>query len=91
MGDFTKPYARRRSYYGKTSTPPRWHRLVGVGDSTAPSGKGEGRLRRATMLCGYTVDWNPVIREDPLEHRSEVKTKSIRCSKCDAAAEKGKA
>lgn len=90
MGDWQKPYARRRRYYGKTSTPPRWHQVVKVEDIVGTRGKTDF-WRRVTMLCGYTYEWETIFGGDAFEHKSEVKTKSLRCSKCDKidAARKG--
>lgn len=80
MGDFNKPFFRRRRYHGKTATPPKWHRLVKTEIVVGVNGF---RWRTVEALCGYTYEWEVDFNADMLEHKTDVKTARLRCSKCD--------
>lgn len=74
MGDEpVKAFFRRNAFAPLGyQTTPKWHRVASAINGVW------------TAKCGYRFEF---LLEEPLE-RNAVKTRSLRCSKCDAAHEK---
>lgn len=78
---------RRQSYRTEANfaTEPLWHRLERItrGDDDTPS---RGRFKWVAV-CGYRKEFNAILGAKP-QMKDEIKTKSRRCKKCDAAVAK---
>lgn len=81
-----KSYFKRRPFrdIGK---PPKWHRYA---SHTIIRGDGIKKFM-VEALCGYSYTIDSYIASDGIgytgfEWRDEVKTASLRCSKCDKKA-----
>ena len=70
------PYGMSGNYQSK----PRWHQLVRIDRAEEPN----KWHYRWTAVCGYQHVFNGLLGEKP-DLRVEVKTKGLRCTKCDAA------
>lgn len=86
-----KAFFRRFSFHG-FDTQPKWHRLAEMkpGKLTYEDGR-ESKAIEVTALCGYKWNWVVALHGEngPLMWKDEVKTKKLRCSKCDAAVDPG--
>jgi hypothetical protein len=72
---------------GNYSTDPHWHRVASIEPMDKLSPNAYSWTYRWTALCGYSHDFDGILGKKP-EVRAEVKTKKLRCAKCDAAAAK---
>ena len=81
----TKAWFRRGQFH-TSSDQPKWHNLESVttGILTYPSGH-ETRGIRVRAVCGYEYQFARALHgpKGPFMWKDEVKTKNLRCSKCD--------
>ncbi|AWN07781.1 hypothetical protein HOT31_gp110 [Microbacterium phage Hendrix] len=77
-------FAQRGNY----SSTPQWHRLAkleqGVNSEEHPAAS---RQWRWTALCGYAFIFDGLLGRRP-DLKEDVKTKKLRCAKCEAKAAK---
>lgn len=77
---FSMPVMFRRGAFnpaGNYSGTPKWHRLQAVTHTKRFD-------YEFLALCGYSHSFEGALGQKP-EIRNEVKTKKLRCVKCDAA------
>lgn len=90
--DRIKKFFRRDAWHGDYSgPPPKWHQFKAAIPGTNMHADHSVRALRVEALCGYSFTVEAVFSADGVGYshfdwRDEVKTKKLRCSKCDAKA-----
>jgi hypothetical protein len=84
-----KKMFRRWGFHQFNGTTPKWHKLQSRVVYKKQLEHREETHVKITAKCGYEFDYVAAIygEKGPLEWRDEIKTKRLRCTKCDKIAD----